>query len=281
MKVQRFSMFAALVGATLVAACNDTGNGTTDPVSEPEVISQTISNATPEATAGALATIQKITRISGVVDPKVPVFGESIGSPNNGNAVGPLATGRREVNWDGVPANFSNNRFFPADFFNVNAPRGLVYDADDVTGLRVSSKHFAELNPTYQNELIPFSEPRMFAPVGANETEIKFFIPGTTTPAVVQSFGAIVVDVDKANLSRLQAFDKAGKMIANITVPVRKNPDEYSLVGVKFTAPVIAKVKLLLGDSEPRRGVNDVTQGGTKDVVALDDLLYSEPQKIK
>jgi len=281
MKVQSFTALAVLLGAALTQACGNETDGATAPVSEPEVISQTISNATPEARLEALATIQKITRISGVVDPKVPVFGESIGTPDNGNAIGFHATGRRQVNWDGVPAAFSNNNHFPDDFFNVNAPRGLVYDDDIGTGLRVSSKHFAELNPTYQNELIPFSEPRMFAPVGAHETEIKFFIPGTTTRAVVRSFGAIVVDVDKAGLSRLQAFDKSGTMIANISVPVRKNPDEYSLVGVTFTSPVIAEVKLLLGESEPKKGVNDVSQGGTKDVVALDDFLYSEPQKIK
>lgn len=280
MKARSFTTLAVLLGAALSQACDNTDNPAA-PVTEPEVISQTISNATPEATAAALATIQKITRISGIVDPKVPVFGESIGTPDNGNAVGFHASGRREVNWDGVPANFSNNNHFPDEFFNVNAPRGLVYDDDIGTGLRVSSNHFSDLNATYQNELIPFSEPRMFAPVGAHVTEIKFFIPGTTTPAVVRSFGAIVVDVDKANLSRLQAFDKSGNMIANISVPIRKNPDEYSLVGVTFTSPVIASVKLRLGDSEPRKGVNDVTQGGTKDVVALDDLLYSEPQKIK
>jgi hypothetical protein len=276
MKARSFTMFVALAGAAFIQACDNT-----DSTTEPEVIAQTISNATPEAIAAAAATIQKITHISGVVDPQIPLFGESIGTPNNGNAPGFHATGRREVNWDGVPSKFSNNNHFPAAFFNSNAPRGLVYDEDEGTGLRVSSKHFSELNPTYQNDLIPFSEPRMFASVGTREVEIKFFIPGTKTPAVVQGFGAVVVDVDKPNLSRLQAFDKNGKVLVSITVPVRKDPDEYSLVGVRFSSPVIAKVKMFLGDIPPTRGVNDVSSGGTKDVVALDDFLYSEPQPIE
>lgn len=281
MKAPSFTLLVALLGAALTQACNDDNSPTAATAPEAEVIAQTISNATPEATAAALATIKKITRISGVVDPKIPLFAESIGTPDNGSAKGFHAVGRRQINWDGVPDAFSNNNHFPEDFFNSNSPRGVVYDAEGGTGLRVSSNHFSDLNPTYQKDLIPFSEPRMFATVGSREFEQKFFIPGTHTPAVVQSFGAVVVDVDKANLSRLQAFDKTGKLIANIAVPVRRNPDEYSLVGVTFTAPVIAKVKLILGDTPPKKGVNDISSGGTKDVVALDDFLYSEPQRIK
>jgi hypothetical protein len=273
---------AALCALALTQACNDNGGGTAsaDPL-EPEVTAETISNATPEATAEALATIQKITRISGVVDPKVAPFAESLGSPDNLSAAGFHAKGRRQINWDGVPPQFSDNNHFPEDFFNVNSPRGAVYEAEGGTGLRVSSNHFSDLNPTYQNDLIPFSEPKLFAPVGTRTFELKFRIPGTNTPALVQGFGAIVVDVDKATLSRLKAFDRRGRIIANIAVPVRKNPDEYSLVGVKFTSPVIAEIQLTLGDTPPRRGVNDVSSGGTKDVVALDDFIYSEPQRIR
>lgn len=279
MKARQITMLAALLGAAFTQACNDAGS-TAATSTEPEIISETISNSTPEARAAAAATIQRITRVGGIVDPKIPVFGNFIGKPDNLNALGPLPSGRREINWDGVPAQFSDNDHFPEDFFNVNAPRGAVYDAEGGTGLRVSSNQFSDLNPTYATDLIPFSEPKLFAPVGTRVFEQKFFIPGTHTPALVRSFGAVVVDVDKGSLSRLKAFDKNDKLIADVSVPIRRDPDEYSLVGVTFTSPVIAKVQLILGDTPPKQGVNDISSGGTQDVVALDDLLYSEPQPL-
>jgi hypothetical protein len=47
---------------------------------------------------------------------------------------------------------------------------------------------------------------------------------------------------------------------------------------VTFSKPVIAEIQLILGDTPPKQGVKDISDGGTKDVVALDDFLYSEPQ---
>lgn len=35
------------------------------------------------------------------IQPAVDAFRAALGEPNNGNAPGPLATGRREINWDG------------------------------------------------------------------------------------------------------------------------------------------------------------------------------------
>jgi hypothetical protein len=84
--------------------------------------------------------------------------------------------------------------------------------------------------------------------------------------------------VDKANASRLQAYDQAGKLIADVPVPVRADPDEYSLVGVTFDKPIIARVVLTLGEVAIGAGVDDLSDGGAADVVVLDDVLYSEPE---
>ncbi len=35
------------------------------------------------------------------IQPTVDSFRAALGDPNNGNTAGPLATGRREINWDG------------------------------------------------------------------------------------------------------------------------------------------------------------------------------------
>jgi hypothetical protein len=261
MKARRVIMFASLFVAALSQACGDYSNG------------------------GGMApdqgpTPKTIVALSGEVIAHVPEFGLAIGDVNNKNEPGLHASGRREINWDGVPAQFNNNDSFPADFFNQNAPRGAVYIVNG-TGLRVSDNNFTDLNSTYGTDFVAFSSPRLFAPIGTTKTELKFRIPGSDTAAAVQSFGAVFVDVDKANTSRLQAYDKDDKLIADVPAPVRAAPDAFSLVGVTFEQPVIARIVLTLGDTPIGAGINDVSSGGTADVVVLDDFLYSEPQQLQ
>ncbi len=98
--------------------------------------------------------------------------------------------------------------------------------------------------------------------------------------AAVRSFGAVVVDVDKANTSRLQAYDRDNRLIADVPVPVRADPDEYSLVGVTFEEPIITRIVLTLGEVPIGAGIDDLSSGGGGDVVVLDDFLYSEPQPL-
>jgi hypothetical protein len=254
----RATAVAALLGAALALAC-DSGSDINAP--------------------GDAPSLRTVTKLSGDVAAHVPEFAAAIGAVDNKGAPGRHdATGRRGINWDGVPAQFNNNDAFPATFFNLTATRGLEYLTATGTGLRVSDNNFADINPTYATELIPFSSPRMFAPIGTNRAEFRFRIPGTDTAAVVQSFGAVVVDVDKATSSRLDAFDRNGRLIATVPIPVRQAPDAFSLVGVQFDRPAIARVVLTLGDAPLGAGINDVSEGGTKDIVVLDDFFYSEPQ---
>ena len=57
--------------------------------------------------------------------------------PNNGVG-GTFPTGRREINWDGVPDAFSAPNLMPANFFNSNSPRGAVFFTLG-TGFQVSA----------------------------------------------------------------------------------------------------------------------------------------------
>jgi hypothetical protein len=61
---------------------------------------------------------------------EVNVFRAALGNPNNGNATGPLLTGRREINWDGGGPPVINGTA-PVTPFNVflDTRGAFVHDA--------------------------------------------------------------------------------------------------------------------------------------------------------
>ena len=72
----------------------------------------------------------------------VDAFRASLGT-NNGIG-GTFASGRREINWDGVPDQFAAPNLMPPNFFNSNSPRGAVFLTLG-TGFQVSAN---SSNPT-------------------------------------------------------------------------------------------------------------------------------------
>src|ERR671926_553900 len=56
----------------------------------------------------------------------------------NANVAGSFGAGRREINWDGVPDALAAPNNLPANFFNANSPRGVVFSTSG-TGFQVSA----------------------------------------------------------------------------------------------------------------------------------------------
>ena len=75
------------------------------------------------------ASAQRPTVLSGAGDvaPVVDAYRKLLGDPNNGNTTGSQASGRREINWDGVPDDKAAPAFLPGDFFQ--GPRGQAHNA--------------------------------------------------------------------------------------------------------------------------------------------------------
>ena len=223
--------------------------------------------------SGPQATVVSAT---GDIATKVADFRTLLGDPSNGGTAGQQPAGRREVNWDGAGARpFNNQNGFPLDFFNNNVKAGLLYDGGT---FRNDSTQFVDLNPTYANEFKPFSPKLMFSAVGSNVIDAVFRVAGDATPAGVTGFGAVFSDVDLDNTSSIELFDKDGHSLGRFFAPRRSDANGLSFVGAKFDAAIVARVKLTCGNGALGAGVNDVTDGGTLDLVVVDNFIYGEPK---
>ena len=255
-----FGRTLALGFALAVAgACDDYGSDS-DPV-DPGVIPVTLS-------------------ATGDIVGRVDEFRALLGDPSNGGTAGEQPTGRREIAWDGAGANpFNNRNDFPASFFNTNVKSGAVFTTSG-TGFRNDSLVFKEVNSTYADEFGAFSPTKVFAPVGSNVMDVLFQVAGEPAPALVTGFGAVFSDVDVAGRTRIEFFDASGVSLGSIAAPVRSDAAGFSFVGARFSEAIVARVRITLGTGALGATFNDVSAGGTADLVVADNFIYGEPKRI-
>jgi len=199
----------------------------------------------------------------------------------NPNVVGEQPGGRREINWDGVPAVDTNTDTFPGDFFNqpvAGRARGAVFSTDG-TGLRVSDNNFTDVNPDYAGDFKFFSPVRTFAAVGSNEVDVDFFVAGTSTRALSAGFGVIFSDVDREGSAAIKLIAANGSSLGKYHAPTC--PSGFSFVGVAFSSPVAARVEITSGKGplgSDAEDVSDRDHGPARDLVIMDDFIYGEPR---
>jgi hypothetical protein len=199
---------------------------------------------------------------------------------NNGVG-GTFPDGRREINWDGVPDQFAAPNLLPPNFFNVNSPRGAVFDTPG-TGFQVSADsdnptgtpvRFGNIHHVLPRLFSTFSPERLFTALGSNITEVLFFIPGTNTPATVDGFGAVFTDVNNDDSTKIDYFDRNGELLCSRNVlPGPTNRGSLSFLGVGFDTPEVFLVRITSG--------NRVLRVPNRDVVVMDDFIYGEPQEL-
>jgi hypothetical protein len=216
---------------------------------------------------------------SGDISPQLTEFRALLGEPNN--TTPNQTSGRREVNWDGVPANLTNNNNFPFDFFNVTDPagpngrkRGLVMN--NATSFRVDTTGFSEVDPSYATQFKAFSPKRAFNLMTSNVSTAFFKVPGTNTDAFVRGFGVVFSDVDDQYSTTLEFFS-GSKSLGVFKVPVRSDENGFSFLGVQFPEEKVTHVKITSGNGILAPGVKDISNGGATDLVVLDDFFYNEP----
>lgn len=221
---------------------------------------------------------------AGQIQASIDEFRNLLGT-NNGNYAGSKPNGRREINWDGVPDDSAVPNGYVGDFFN-NPENGLTRGIEFTTpgmGLIVSADNdnptntlpsFGNINPTYESIFPPFSGERIFSPIGSNIADIRFYVPGTDTPATVKGFGAVYIDVDTKENDAFEFFDINGKSIGTYSTPVMN--EGFVFLAVLFDLPVIHHVRITYGNSP--LGPDD---GGNIDVSVMDDFIFGEPQPVQ
>jgi hypothetical protein len=198
----------------------------------------------------------------------------------NPNVAGSFPSGRREINWDGVPDAFSAPNNLPANFFNANSPRGAVFFTAG-TGFQVSADSdnptntpvlFGNLNRVFPLLFSTFSPQRLFTALGSNVTETLFFVPGSATGATVSGFGSVFTDVNRGGSTKIEYFDANGRLLFSRNVLPGSSPrGSLSFLGVGFDAGErVFMVRITSGNQVPRVPA--------RDVVVMDDFIYGEPQ---
>jgi hypothetical protein len=194
---------------------------------------------------------------------------------------------RREINWDGVPDGFSAPNNLPPNFFNSNSPRGAEFSTPG-SGVQVSANNgvppveFGNIDPSYSSTFGVFSAQRLFTAVDSNVVDVSFFLPGTSTPALVSGFGSVFTDVDLTSSTKIEFFDASNASLGVYNVPAGTvGSESLSFLGVSFTeGPVISHVQITSGNAALGAGVIDGAPLGpynVTDVVVMDDFLYAAP----
>ena len=99
-------------------------------------------------------------------------------------------------------------------------------------------------------------------------------------PAATRGFGLVFSDVERVGAASIKLFDAQGGSLGQYHAPVRSDAAGFSFVGVVFGSPLIAEVRITSGQHALGADVQDLSHGGNRDLVVMDDYLYAEPQAL-
>lgn len=140
----------------------------------------------------------------------------------------------------------------------------------------VSANKFANTAPEAAEEFEAFSGTKVFANPGSALWEIGFEMAGQPLAAGVKGFGLVFSDVDLPNSASLEFFN-GNKSLGKYFVPAHDAVSGFSFLGAFLKNDErITSIKVN-HDGFLSAGGKDISDGGTHDLIVMDDFLYSEP----
>ena len=188
----------------------------------------------------------------------------------NANNPGSVGSGRREINWDGVPARPILAECLPAGLLqreHGGRARGVVFDTHG-SGFQVSSSagvapiEFDNINPTYSSLFTTFSPPKLFTAIHSKFVDVRFFVPGSSTPATTSGFGSVFTDVDRKRRTQIKYFDERNRPLGKFDVPASPGNETLSFLGVRFLDDQVAAGKDQ--ERQPRSGAKRESRAGPR-----------------
>lgn len=218
-----------------------------------------------------------IIKAAGNIQEKVNAFKSMLGPLNTTTGV---KGGHREINWDGVPDSLLDKPL-PEDFFNptgdgaaAGMQRGVTYSPGTFV---VSANSFASIISNVSDQFTAFSGNKTFANTTAARWDVAFQKAGTTESASVQAFGLVFSDVDDDSSTSAEFFDSS-QSLGKYFVPAHDASSSFSFLGVSFKDDKKITRVTIEHDGFLAEGTPDVSQGGARDLIVLDDFIYSEPK---
>ncbi len=222
-------------------------------------------------------------------------FRAAIGEVDNGGFAIPRIGGFRAINWDAVKLDGTDfggatTTIVPGKTVAIPANRFQARGVRFGVPTAVSGDALLGTNPTVGDHFPAFSVANIFAPIGTNQVTVTFVVPSNpaaiTSPdaAGVSAFGVVFLDVNSALGSTVEFFSGATS-VGKFDAPASPNKGVPSFIGVVFANPVITSVVITSGTAPIFTGSGTaIASGGAeilpvKDLVAIDDLIYSEPLK--
>jgi hypothetical protein len=226
------------------------------------LISALVALAAPAAASAAPEIRTASGATPAALDATIAAFRSDLGElrPDNGQAYG--GTGRREINWDGVPDGAAFPNRLPGGLF---ATRGAEFGTPGI-GTEVSN------GSPWGGGFAAYSGQKLFSPVGSNRTDVRFIVPGTARQGYTDAFGIVLSDVDTAAGAAISFLDARGATLLEVPVPT----GVLSFVGVRFRdGERVAEVQVRSGSVAIAPGVVD---GPQADLAAIDDVIFGEPE---
>ncbi|HVT79285.1 MAG TPA: PEP-CTERM sorting domain-containing protein [Phycisphaerae bacterium] len=210
------------------------------------------------------------------ITPTRDAFRAAVGGGTVAGANGSFGGLRREINWDGVSEALSDPNALPANFFNVNSPRGVVFSTPG-TGFAVSANAggAAPVLFGFPGDFQVFSSQKLFTAINSPITDVNFFLPGTATAATTNAFGIVFVDVEVATSTRIDFFDLSNTLIYTRNALVGGNQGLSFVGAIGNAGERISRVRIT-------SGANTIVANGQlgnqiDDIVVMDDFIYAEP----